>query len=238
MPHLCRYSQNNYPLRGGKFTDFQGGVRATAFLSGGWLPAQLRGRRFDGYVHIADWYVTFGRLAGLSALARSDSPANSSVPPTDSIDVWDAILSNSTLGPSSSGGSVADLSPRSEIALSSFAIIVGDWKLVVNEFPPSQKFNRTNFGLWTGPVWPNAADSGMVLDPGCPAAGCLFNIAADPLEQLELSDTEPGRVAALRARLYAENRSYFQAGDPGLQYFGRYTACRSVQQVCTTALLC
>ena len=50
---------NNYPLKGGKATDWQGGVRVNAFVSGGYLPESMRGKKTEGYVHIADWYATF-----------------------------------------------------------------------------------------------------------------------------------------------------------------------------------
>lgn len=29
-----------------------------AFLAGGFLPRQLRGRSLDGYIHVCDWYAT------------------------------------------------------------------------------------------------------------------------------------------------------------------------------------
>lgn len=29
---------NNWPLRGGKFSNFEGGIRVNAFVSGGWVP--------------------------------------------------------------------------------------------------------------------------------------------------------------------------------------------------------
>ena len=35
----------------------QGGVRVNAFVSGGFVPPNARGRKADGIVHIADWWV-------------------------------------------------------------------------------------------------------------------------------------------------------------------------------------
>jgi arylsulfatase B len=45
-------SQNNYPLRGGKMTEFEGGLRQSAFVSGGFLPPQMRGKTTHALMHI------------------------------------------------------------------------------------------------------------------------------------------------------------------------------------------
>ena len=45
---------NNYPLRGHKHDPWEGGTRVTAFLSGGVVPAHLRGTNSgDKLVHIS-----------------------------------------------------------------------------------------------------------------------------------------------------------------------------------------
>ena len=57
---LCHQDNGGYlgnggddtPLRGGKFSDFQGGVRVAAFAAGGLLPPAVRGGEVDGYIHI------------------------------------------------------------------------------------------------------------------------------------------------------------------------------------------
>ena len=51
---------NNYPLRGGKYSDWEGGIRSNAFVSGGYIPADARGTTFSGVVSIADWYAGAG----------------------------------------------------------------------------------------------------------------------------------------------------------------------------------
>ena len=48
---------SNHPYRGGKATNFEGGVRVPTFVSGGLLPAAMRGKVLTGLVHVADWYA-------------------------------------------------------------------------------------------------------------------------------------------------------------------------------------
>ena len=78
---------NNYPLRGSKVSDFEGGVRAVAFLSGGYLPISVRGGRHTGYIHVADWYGTLSKLVGVDP---SDNVPG--LPPVDSNDFWPSVL--------------------------------------------------------------------------------------------------------------------------------------------------
>jgi arylsulfatase B len=46
---------SNFPLRGGKYGNFQGGVRANAFLSGGYIPVGRRGITKHGLTAMEDW---------------------------------------------------------------------------------------------------------------------------------------------------------------------------------------
>lgn len=43
---------------GGKGTDFEGGVRTAAFVSGGLLPPSVRGTVLHSMIHVCDWYRT------------------------------------------------------------------------------------------------------------------------------------------------------------------------------------
>ena len=62
------HSGNNWPLRGGKTNNFEGGVRVASFLTGGFLTnnvmQQRIGSELHGYIHLADWYPTLSFLAG------------------------------------------------------------------------------------------------------------------------------------------------------------------------------
>ena len=43
---------NNYPLRGGKFANWEGGIRVDAFVSGGVLPKSVQGKKILLYKNI------------------------------------------------------------------------------------------------------------------------------------------------------------------------------------------
>jgi leishmanolysin-like peptidase len=78
---------NNYPLRGSKTSDFEGGVRVVSWLAGGYLPANVRGGVHSGYISIADWYGTLCNLVGVDA---ADDVAG--LPPVESNDFWPSII--------------------------------------------------------------------------------------------------------------------------------------------------
>lgn len=129
---------NNFPLRGGKYSDFQGGVRTNAFLSGGWLPDAARGTSFSGVVHIADWY---GALCGLAGVNVTDAAAAAAgLPPVDARDFLGAALK----------GGGAEGGRTDALHLSADAILRWPWKLVTG--PQA-------YGVWTTPRFPNCSVS-------------------------------------------------------------------------------
>merc|ERR1712070_1045478 len=78
---------NNFPLRGGKYSNFEGGIRVNAFVSGGYVPESMRGKKLDGMMHIADWYRTLAE--GIADVDPTDYwAAKSGLPPIDSLNVW------------------------------------------------------------------------------------------------------------------------------------------------------
>jgi hypothetical protein len=56
-------SGSNFPLRGYKLSNFEGGTRVAAIVSGGLLPVAVRGKVADGLAGIYDWSATFFALA-------------------------------------------------------------------------------------------------------------------------------------------------------------------------------
>ena len=206
---LVESAATNYPLRGGKYSPFEGGIRAAAFLSGGAIPAHLRGVPLRTTAHIADWYTTFCGLAG--ADPRDARAERSGLPPVDGVDLWPEI-SGRNPGPEA----------LREIPVDNNTIIVGDYKLITGT--PSVLFN-----VWTPPDFPNATskDDPILHTLDC-REGCLFDVAADPGEREDLA-SEPGftptvrhleqRLAAHRPGFYSNDergRDACPPGTPGL----------------------
>jgi len=191
---------NNYPLRGGKGTAFEGGIRATTFVSGGYLPEARRGATEQGMLHIADWYATFCGLAGVEA---ADAAAvKYRLPDVDSIDMWPLISGD------------VEVSPRSELVVSQTVIFSGAYKLMTG---------TQNFAVWQGGVFPNASSpSSAVLSAAvqsCEAqGGCLFNVEEDMGEHHDLSATLEGAemVSVLSERLTKLKSDFYSNDREGL----------------------
>jgi len=190
-----------------KVTDFEGGVRAVAFMSGGYLPTRLRGSRHHGFISVADWYAT---LLGLAGLDPVDSQAKG-VPKIDSLDQWAAMLvPNATWD--------ADTNPRMEIHLSTAgvdphhahdeALIKGRYKILCG---PGE-----NQGFWQGPVFPNSSQHDS--DPGCGSFPncCLFDIISDETEQRDLHLALPDVYTEMLAALADAAKTQYQSNysDP------------------------
>jgi arylsulfatase A-like enzyme len=103
---------SNGPLRAGKNTLYEGGVRTCAFVT--WEGRVEPGTTVNALSHMVDWYPTILKLAGASLEQKL---------PMDGRDIWPCI----TAGKSS---------PHEELLVNAAphagAIRVGDWKLVIN----------------------------------------------------------------------------------------------------------
>ena len=75
---------SNYPLRGGKQSLFEGGVRAVSFVSSPLL--NKTGYTNTNLHHVTDWYATFQKMAG-------DQPEHhkKSQLPIDGVDIWESV---------------------------------------------------------------------------------------------------------------------------------------------------
>jgi len=203
---------NNWPLRGSKVSNWEGGTRGVSFVSGGFLPDAVRGTVLYDMIHITDWYSTFCHLAGVDPQdpntvgTRSDG-SKFNLPAIDSINIWDLI------------SGIDKKSPRNEIPVTidmplqngSSALIVGDYKLLLG---PQQ------LSFWQGPAFPNGSDTEPygrwppynMADCGKAEirihntivqemeGGCLFNIRKDPSETKDLAKHLPDVLERLKHR--------------------------------------
>lgn len=182
------HAGNNWPHRGGKQTNFEGGVRVPAFVGGGFLPAKARGRTLTGFIHAADWFPTFCLLAGGVDCHEAKSPAvlQGAVPGVDGYNMWSYIAGDAEVSPrteimldsqcypagSCVNGSAGQKSPCDPAHMCIGAIISGGFKLVLG---------MQKYGFWMGPRYPNASTDHSSERPFDCGAGCLFDIVNDPV---------------------------------------------------------
>jgi len=214
---------NNWPLRGGKHSHFEGGVRVAAFVAGGWLPAAQRGRTIEDLIAIEDWYKTYAKLGGLDDDDIDDAAAAAAgLPPIDSVDVSALLLGHAAQGtPLRTDvplGSCANFrsdvfcqgaAPGDTVVTGVVAHVEGFrglYKLLIGGVP---------LDCTTGPAYP-PPDGSHASCPWreCGTQGCLFNLTHDASESHDLlaaTATPPPQelVAALRSRLVAHNATTF-----------------------------
>ena len=196
---------NNWPLRGGKYHAFEGGVRVASMWSGGYLPPAARGTTSHALVSVADYYATLCGLAGLGARECAADPlaAAAGLPRIGSQDVWLAVTGG--------GASGRTELPIAEGVLLSLPAAGGAgpwWKLFTDASVPGAG--------WTGPVFPNATSPNpeeAVLR--CAPGGCLFDVLEDPTEAHDVAAAHPDVVAALGARLAELRKGFYSNSDTG-----------------------
>jgi len=188
-------SANNWPLKGGKLTDFEGGIRVNAFVSGGFIPQEARGTKVEELGFVSDWYTTLSKLAGVDP--EDELAAEYDLPPVDGKDLWPMITGK---GPG-----------RSEIYVSENAIIVGQYKLLTGVL---------GYNVRTGSHYPNntcaCTDS---YDAGCdcpqpgPSSGYWMPCVAN--------ETEPNRC--LESARGEGSFSRFESYPRELEHLGGWT---------------
>lgn len=216
---------NNWPLRGGKFSLWEGGIRARAILHSPLLPASRRGATYSGLMHVSDIYPTFASLAGLSydSIARSTGPY-----PLDGVDLQGALwgqagahermevlhqpLGKHWDGSCTEGDLANPFRPSCGAGITRWPYkliygYAGDNRTVqlsdgdYHKRPPSQESS-----LITASGGEGGGVSGLLVAPPsgapCVAAPCLFDLAVDESEENDVASEHPDLVRELTARLW------------------------------------
>ena len=203
---------NNWPLRGGKGSNLEGGTRVPAFVAGGLLPAASRGAVLSGFTASEDWYATFCALAGVEAADARAAAAG--LPPPDGHDLWPLLSSATPATPGRAAHFLGSSDATGQTVVQGVIRVADGWKLLLGGVGPA---------FWTGPVYPNASSQRDTPPPplDCGSAGCLFNVLTDPHETQDVAGAHPGTVAELRqliaqaqAGVYSPHR-----GDPDPERF-------------------
>jgi len=180
---------SNYPLRGGKFNYFEGGLKVPAMVfAPGYLTTDQKGTRYAGLMHHVDLYTTF--------MAIAEIEVNHDEMVLDGFDHWDAIRG---LAPS----------PRSEIVFNinqvfnnvdygfenaSIAYRYGDIKLLMFHANDTW-YDEAGFITYSSTgsdqcVERSCSTSERYVsawkDNLCGWGHFLFNITADPTESVNL----------------------------------------------------
>lgn len=100
---------NNYPYRGMKATPWEGGTRVMGFITGGFLPSNLRGGNFHRVIGVQDWYPTICALAGVDS--TDNAAIGGVVYPIDGVNVWPAILASANATTADTDDTAASPSP-------------------------------------------------------------------------------------------------------------------------------
>jgi arylsulfatase B len=193
---------NNYPLRGGKYYPMEGGIRSPAFVSGGYLPASVRGTTLEAPVHIADYYGSILGLYGLDPFDKKAAAAG--LPPVDSLDVWPVISGANSSSPRT------EVPVREDVLLQFAADGSEAWKLING--------NVAGGAGWMSPLYPNSTSPkndpfSQGLD--CSKKACLFEVVSDPGEHNDVADENPDIVSSMAARIAQLAKGFFSNSDKG-----------------------
>lgn len=216
---------------GGKTSNFQGGIRVNAFVSGGVVPLHMRGSKLSGLSTVWDWYATFADIAQIDT--TDHVAASAGLPAIDSISLWPWL-----------SGKVKH-SPRHHLAIGSSSCVdphqsptecVNKWgwggKTIVTGLIQDEGeqgiwkllLGKQTMDGWQGVLYPNtstAKDAFTFTDEfthDCGDAGCLFRIDTDAAEHHDLRNAFDARADQMLTAIVAHNHTVFSPDrGPGEQ---------------------
>ena len=215
---------NNHPLRGGKHSNWEGGVRVNAYMSGGYLPSSLHGSVAYGLSALCDVYTTLCALAGVDP--TDDLAVAAGLPLVDGVNLWPWIIGEAPSSPRIEvplGATNAEVRHRpnrhgrggsgdeNDTGTIVQGLIRADgWKLLIGNV--SQSF-------WQGPLYPNVTSeklndtNSLYVDCGIPSnndpSGCLFDLWNDPNEHENVASLYPDIVLSLFQRMQSLQKTVF-----------------------------
>ena len=233
---------SNAPFRGHKSQMLEGGVRVVALLAGGALPATAP-PKFEGMVHVADWFATFAALAGIDDPFDPDA-VQQDLPDIDSINMWPYLTGENGKDGLSSGRTELLLGAPEKISVCERAALIhGDWKIVSK----GETFDHEE-GVSEEDEDPNKQFAqGEKLRAGsnpCESseAFALFNLAEDPYEEHPyLYDTgsevsgHANKLGELIARFRELTANAYQTGVTGAYAHPGETLAGPLAAACTVA---
>ena len=185
---------SNAPLRGGKATDWEGGVRTPAFVAGGWLPRSRRGVKLDGLVHICDLYATFCAIGGtVTTDGVRGCPRDSGPAAVDAIDMSGYWLRGAPHAASPRHEMVHDLNGFVRNGNRSGVIRSGPWKLV------AKRYNQaTWFGAFAPEPPANVTAAQQRVQSDLQAMRLAKSSPTAPMERREKAQQRKRRAALLQ----------------------------------------
>ena len=219
--------------------NWEGGIRGNGFISGGFLPAKVRGTKFSGMTTAWDWYHTFAALAGVDATDHRAAAAG--LPPIDSFDHSGLILGTSSTParvelPIGTEPRASNLTNAPACDSYTNHIYYGDPRMGGHDKAPAPPasgrcttvsgliVDEGEGGLWklltgdvqqalyTGPHYPNQTTNEISNNfVGHCADGCLYELRADPLERHDLAADagQADRMKSMRTKLMAYEATAF-----------------------------
>jgi len=177
---------SNWPLRGTKFSQYEGGVRVPAFLWSSTLQKRGAGTVFEGLFHVADWFPTLVASAGVQA----------TVGKIDGVNQYDALFDTTQDAPRdellihlNKWTPGADHAAVTAFDAAPAALRWKHWKLIMNEGPMVVNTPAMNASWCACSLTAHSSTS------------YLFNLANDKNESVDVRSDRPDIYAKMVAKL-------------------------------------
>jgi len=227
---------NNFPLKGGKMNNWEGGIRGNSFVSGGFIPEKMRGTKYSGLVTVWDWYSTFCAFAGVDPTDHRAALAN--LPQIDSYDHSAMILGKNLTSPREIipiGTEPRQSNLTNAPLCTSYTASPQYHDTRINGDEPLELSTEGRCttvsgiivdeganGIWklltgdveqdmyTGVHYPNSSTNEISNNfVGHCGNGCLYNLSKDPLESNDLAGKMPEKVKEMYEKLEHYESSAF-----------------------------